>query len=102
MSEFFFFFFFLRFLLIFHKGIPGGSVVKNLHASAEVMGLIPGMGRSSGEKKMVTHSSILVWDIPWTEEPGELQSMGSQRVGHNFATKQQQSLHAKDCFQAII
>ena len=43
-------FFFLRCLLSFHKGIPGGSVVKNLPASAEVMGLIPGMGRSSGEK----------------------------------------------------
>ena len=36
---------------------------------------------------MATHSSILVWRIPWTEEPGQLQSTGSQRVGHNFATK---------------
>ena len=35
------------------------------------------------EKEMVSHSSILVWIIPWTEEPGGLQSMGSQRVGHN-------------------
>ena len=35
------------------------------------------------EKAMVTHSSTLVWEIPWTEEPGELQSMGSQRVGLN-------------------
>ena len=35
------------------------------------------------EKEMATHSSILAWRIPWTEEPGELQSMGSQRVGHN-------------------
>ena len=35
------------------------------------------------EKEMATHSSILVWKIPWTEEPGGLQSMGSQRVGHN-------------------
>ena len=35
------------------------------------------------EKKMATHSSILAWRIPWTEEPGELQSMGSQRVGHD-------------------
>ena len=35
------------------------------------------------EKEMVTHSSILAWRIPWTEEPGELQSMGSQKVGHN-------------------
>ena len=35
------------------------------------------------EKEMVTHSSILAWKIPWTEEPGWLQSMGSQRVGHD-------------------
>ena len=41
------------------------------------------------EKEMVTHSSILAWRIPWTEEPGRLQSTGSQRVGHDWAT----SLH---------
>ena len=35
------------------------------------------------EKEMATHSSILAWEIPWTEEPGGLQSMGSSRVGHN-------------------
>ena len=35
------------------------------------------------EKEMATHSSTLAWKIPWTEEPGRLQSMGSQRVGHN-------------------
>ena len=34
------------------------------------------------EKEMATHSSILAWKIPWMEEPGRLQSMGSQRVGH--------------------
>ena len=39
---------------------------------------------------MTTHCSILAWEIPWTEEPGGLQSMGSQRVGHDLATKQQQ------------
>ena len=39
---------------------------------------------------MATHSSILAWEIPWTEETGRLQSMGSQRVGHDLATKQQQ------------
>ena len=41
------------------------------------------------EKEMATHSSILAWKIPWTEEPGRLQSMGSQRVGHDLATKPQ-------------
>ena len=35
------------------------------------------------EDEMATHSSILTWEIPWTEEPGELQSMGLQRVGHD-------------------
>ena len=39
---------------------------------------------------MATHSSIPAWEIPWAEEPGGLQSMGSQRVGHNLATQQQQ------------
>ena len=39
------------------------------------------------EKDMATHSSVLAWEIPWTEEPGGLQSMGSQRVGHDSATK---------------
>ena len=38
------------------------------------------------EKEMATHSSILAWRIPWTEEPGGLQSMGSQRVGHEWVT----------------
>ena len=36
------------------------------------------------KKEMATHSSILAWEIPWMEEPGGLQSMGSQRVGHNL------------------
>ena len=44
------------------------------------------------EKEMATHSSIFAWEIPWTEKPGGLQSMGSQRVGHNLATKQQQGI----------
>ena len=38
---------------------------------------------------MATHSSILAWEIPWTEEPGRLQSVGSQRVRHNVETEQQ-------------
>ena len=39
------------------------------------------------EKEMATNSSILAWKIPWMEDPGRLQSMGSQRVGHNWATE---------------
>ena len=39
------------------------------------------------EKEMGPHSDILAWKTPWTKEPGELQSMGSQRVGHNWSTE---------------
>ena len=46
-------------------------------------------GEETLEKRMATHSSILAWRIPWTEKPGRLQSMGSQRVRYNLATKQQ-------------
>ena len=43
------------------------------------------------EKEMATHSSVLAWKTPWMEEPGRLQSMGWQRVGHDWATSQSQS-----------
>ena len=60
-------------------------VVKNLPGSAgrdtRYVGLISGLGRSL-EEGMATHSSILAWRIPWTEEPGRLWSIGSQRVEH--------------------
>ena len=59
-------------------GLPGGSVVKNSPANAGDVSSIPGSGRSLG-KEMATHSSILAWEIPWTEEPGRLQSMGFQK-----------------------
>ena len=39
------------------------------------------------EKEMATHTGILVWETPWTEEPGELQSMGLKRVGHSLVTE---------------
>ena len=44
------------------------------------------------EKEMATHSSILAWDIPWTEEPGGLQFMGLQRVRYNCATEHTQQV----------
>ena len=47
------------------------------------------------EKEMATQSSILAWRIPWTEEPGRLQSMELRRVGHDSATKQQHYVGAK-------
>ena len=68
---------------------PGGSVVKNPPANAKDTGLILGSGRYQ-EKEMATHSSILAWEIPWTEEPGSLRSLGLQRVRHSTATKQPQ------------
>ena len=65
---------------------PGGSVGKGSTCNAGNPGLTREWGRSPGEG-MATHSSILVWKIPWTEESGELQSMGSLRVRHDLATK---------------
>ena len=59
-------------------GFPDGSHSKESACHAGDLGLIPGSGRCPGEG-MATHSSILTWRIPWTEQPGGLQSMGSQR-----------------------
>ena len=59
------------------KGFPGGSVVKNLPAEQETQVLFLGW-QDPQEKEMATHSSILAWEIPWTEEAGRLQSMESQ------------------------
>ena len=56
--------------------------LKNLPANAGDLGSIPGWGRSL-EKGIATHSSVLAWEIPWREEPGGLQSVGSQRVGRD-------------------
>ena len=63
----------------------GGSEGKGSACSAGDPGLILGFDPREDplEKEMVTHSSILVWRVLWTAEPGRLQSMGSQRVGHN-------------------
>ena len=57
-------------------------MAQNLPASAVDAGSIPGQ-EDPLEKEMETHSNILAWRIPWTEEPGGLQSTGWQRVGHN-------------------
>ena len=90
-------------------GLPSGSAGKEFSCNAGHLGSIPRLRRSLGEgnvyplqysglknsmdcivhgvKDMATHSSILAWKILWTEEPGSLQSMGSQRVGHDGVTK---------------
>ena len=64
-------------------------MVKNLPANARDSGdtgSIP-VSRRLLEKGTATHSNILAWEIPWTEEPGRLQSMGSRRVGHDWVTE---------------
>ena len=61
------------------SGFPGGSVVKNQPANAGDRDSVPGLGRSP-EEEMANHSSILAWEIPWTEEPSGLQSMQSQEL----------------------
>ena len=65
--------------------LPGGSVVKNPPAVQEIAGDSGSVlgGEDPLEKGMATHSSILAWRTPQTEEPGRLQSMGSQGVGHD-------------------
>ena len=68
-----------RFINIF---FPGGSDGKASVYNVGDPSSIPGL-EDPPEKEMATHSSILAWRIPWTEEPGRLQSMGSQRVGHD-------------------
>ena len=61
---------------------PGGSVVKCLPTMWEAW--VQSLGQEVPlEKEMATHSSTLAWKIPWTEEPGRLQSMRSQRIGHD-------------------
>ena len=66
-------------------------MVKNPPANAgdtRDMGLIPDPWEDPLEEEMPPHSSILAWKIPWAEEPGGQQSMGLQRVGHDWATEQ--------------
>ena len=72
---------------------PSGSEVKNPPARCSLLqrgtgdlSSVSGSGRSL-EKGLAIHSSILAWRIPWTEDPGEQQFMGSQRVGHDWTTK---------------
>ena len=66
-------------------GFPCGSAIKKPPAMQEAQEIqIRSLGQEDPlEEGMTTHFSILAWRIPWTEEPGGLQSMGSQRVGHD-------------------
>ena len=68
-------------------------MVKNLSVMQETW--VPSLGQEDPlEKGMATHFSILAWEIPWTEQPGGLQSMGLQRVGHDLMTKKQQTMNS--------
>ena len=72
-------------------GFSGVSVIKNLPAMQNTC--IQSLGQEDPpEKGMVMHSRILAWRIPWTEEPGRLPSMGSQRARHNLAMTQQSQI----------
>ena len=59
-------------------GFPGSSIGKESACNAGDPSSIPGLGRYPGEEGMATHSGILAWRIPWTEEPDGLQTMGSR------------------------
>ena len=69
-------------LLIIFRSFPGGSVVKNPPAMQKLQVGTPSW-EDPLEEEMATRSSILARIIPWTEEPGRLQSTGSQRAGHD-------------------
>ena len=60
----------------------GGKQLPANTGNVRDVGSVPGSGRLRREKEMATHCSILAWRIPWTEVPGGLQSIGSQRVRH--------------------
>ena len=78
-------------------GLPDGSVGKNPPANAgdtEMQVQSPGW-EDPMEKEMVTHCSTLAWEIPWTEEPGRLQSMEPQRVRHNLLTNTHTHIHTR-------
>ena len=78
-------------MYIQHLGFPGSSVVNNLPANAGDGGSIPGLERSPGEGNSNLFKNSCL-ENPMAEEPGGLQSMGSQRVRHDLATEQRQQI----------
>ena len=83
------------------KDSLGASEGKESDCQAGDVGSIPGSGRSpgGGNSNPLQYSSL---EIPWTEEPGELQSMGSQKVRHDLATKQQHQPKILHCWTKLV
>ena len=76
------------------------QIVKNMPVMQETW--IWSLGQEDPLKKgMATHSSILAWRVSWTEEPGRLQSVESQRIGHNWATNTSTILFSQQCFSYL-
>ena len=101
--DMFFFIFFS--IIIYHRilkivpctvwGFPNGSVVKNPPAMQETQVWSLGQEDPLEEEEMATHSSILAWKIPRTEEPGVLRSMGLQKVRHDWVTEHTYTLYCR-------
>ena len=92
---------FFKVIYKWNSGFPDSSGVKYLPANAGTVGLIPGSWRSPGAG-MATHSSIHVWRIPQTEEPGRLQSMGSQKNQTQLSTHTINEILGKCTFLAEL
>ena len=77
------------------EGFPGGTMVKNPPAMQETQEMhVRSLGQEDPlEEERATHSTILTWEIAWTEEPDRLQTMGSQRDGHYLAPRSLFMLH---------
>ena len=76
-------------------------MVKNPPANAG--DAVPSLGQEDPlEKGMATHSSVLAWESPWTEEPGGLWSTGWQKVGHDLAIRQQQHRISHFCIYLLV
>ena len=82
---------------LYVEGFPSGSVVKTTPAMQDPQEMrAQSLGQEAAlEEKMALHSSILAWRIPWTEEPGRLQSVGSQRGGHDWSNLAQHSTYVE-------
>ena len=74
------------------SGVKARIVLHSWHLKKKQKQCVSIIGEDPLEKEMATNSTILAWEIPWTEEPGELQSMELQRVSHNLVTKKQKSI----------